>query len=257
MSYVLCLLVLLSIFSSYVLAAPKYQLCTDQQTQKLIHQFKLNIIKEKDSYNTYTSCLNLNKNQQIIAISQPIIVNKNEGYAEYDLQLYLIDAYTHQILHHYIDQIGLGSDAAVLNQIKFDINAYSTVKDKNMIGLKIFHEHLGEMSFNFQNLYLFNISKKQGIQLILENFMTNFQGNNRPSTCDGKGISTQYQVYITPTTTLSYGLNDLILKENLNRQETQTKNCKTKTIKKQRSHHLKFNGKQYQFQHLEFLDYGI
>ncbi|MEK7739567.1 MAG: hypothetical protein AAB326_06000, partial [Pseudomonadota bacterium] len=55
----------------------------------------------------------------------------------------------------------------------------------------------------------------------------------------------------------SHGLADIQLTEKTERITLNEKNCSTHRIVKRQRHIMKFDGKKYRFEHLNFLDFGI
>ncbi|WP_234623011.1 hypothetical protein [Acinetobacter guillouiae] len=69
-----------------------YSNCSETQTQQLIQKFNLNTQQNLDvRYPVFQTCLTISKHQQIIAISNPVAMQSD--FADYDLNLYLIDTH--------------------------------------------------------------------------------------------------------------------------------------------------------------------
>nr|WP_234623010.1 hypothetical protein [Acinetobacter guillouiae] len=111
------------------------------------------------------------------------------------------------------------------------------------------------MYYTIRELKLFQINAAK-VQLVLDNFMTNFSGGNTPSRCE-TDVQTETQILLNPLKQQSHGLADIQLTEKSERITLDEKNCKTHRIVKKQSHIMKFDGKKYRFKHLNFLDFGI
>ena len=237
--------------------AAAYSLCSEQRTADLILKFKLSPQSVHESYPSYTSCIVLADQKQLLAITQPVDIQE-EGSADYDLNLYLIDPAGHQIIKHYTETYSTSSDAHIFEGIQFDPNAYSRSEHHQMVGLSYQHGHLGGDSYTLKELKLFELNAHHDIRLVLNNFRTDFEGGSRPySQCDGGGMYTRSKILLIPQNTLSHGLNDFKLKETVDREETDPNTCKVHKTTQHKTHQLQFNGEKYLFEHLDFLDFGI
>ncbi len=236
-------------------ALPQYQLCSEQQTQQLIKQFSLKQIQSSEEYPSYSSCLTLNAQQKLIAISNP--VHTQSDYADYDLNLYLIDAQKQQILKKYKESQSTASDGAHFENMQFDSNPFSISNAKQLIGLRFQHGHLGSDSFTIKELKLFELDTQNNMRLVLSNFRTDFEGGTRPNSKCQDSLYTNSKVLLIPQKSTTNGLNDFKIKENVFRQEPNKNSCKVKKINQSKIHYMRFDGKKYRFEHLNFLDYGI
>lgn len=236
-------------------ALPQYQLCSKQQKVQLIKQFSLKQIQSSEEYPSYSSCVVLNAQQKLIAISNPI--HTESDYADYDLNLYLIDTQKQQILKKYKESQSTASDAAHFENMQFDTNPFSTSNAKQLIGLRFQHGHLGSDSFTIKELKLFELDTQNNMRLVLDSFRTDFEGETRPHFKCQDGLYTNSKVLLIPQQSTTNGLNDFKIKETVFRQEPNENSCKVKKINKSKTHYMRFDGKKYDFKHLNFLDYGI
>ena len=69
--------------------AESYQSCSEEQTSQIIQQFKFDQLNKFKKYaESKTSCLNIDENTQLLAMSNPITqLDEDEG-GEFDLQLF-------------------------------------------------------------------------------------------------------------------------------------------------------------------------
>lgn len=231
-----------------------YSQCTETQTQQLLDQFKL--ISPQHNYTrypTFETCIKLDQNQQFIAISQPR--HMPSGYADYSLDLYLIDNTSEKILNHYHYPMKISSDIVQFENLQFDIHHFSTDNATPVIGLTLTYKHLGRIDITTREIKLFKINNHQ-LQLVLDQFMTNYSASERPSMCENnKQIETQ--ILLHRLNQNSHGLADIQLTEKTERITLDEKNCSTHRIVKKQRHIMKFDGKEYRFKHLKFLDFGI
>ena len=257
--YFCCIAICIFIFLPFSYAQQKniqnnYSRCSETQTLQLIDKLKLISPEQRDTrYPTFERCIKLDQNRQLIAISQPL--HMPSGYADYDLNLYLIDTASSKILNHYTYPKTISSDASQFENLKFDINPYSKTPHTHVIGLALTYGHSGGMYYTIRELKLFQINAAK-VQLVLDNFMTNFSGGNTPSRCE-TDVQTETQILLNPLKQQSHGLADIQLTEKSERITLDEKNCKTHRIVKKQSHIMKFDGKKYRFKHLNFLDFGI
>jgi hypothetical protein len=176
-------------------------------------------------------------------------------FADYDLNLYLIDTSSSKILNHYTYPKTISSDASQFENLKFDINPYSKTPHTHVIGLALTYGHLGIIDYTIREIKLFKISNQQ-MQLVLDRFRTNYSASERPSICENNA-QTETQILLHPLKQQSHGLADIQLTEKSERITLDEKNCKTHRIVKKQSHIMKFDGKKYRFKQLKFLDFGI
>lgn len=231
-----------------------YSRCSETQTQQLVNKLKAISPQQKDTrYPTFESCINLDQNRQLIAMSQPI--HMPSGYADYNLDLYLIDNTSEKILNHYHYPMKITSDIGQYENLQFDIHRFSTDNATPVIGLALTHRHLGRTDITIREIKFFKINNHQ-LHLVLDKFMTNYSASERPSMCENnKQIETQ--ILLHPLKQNSHGLADLQLTEKTERITLDEKNCSTQRIVKKQRHIMKFDGKTYRFKHLKFLDVGI
>jgi hypothetical protein len=231
-----------------------YSRCTEPQTKQLIQKFNLNTQQNLDPlYPVFQTCLTIRKHQQIIAISNPVPMQS--GFADYNLNLYLIDPASSKILNHYTYPKIISSDAGQFENLKFDIHHFSTDNATPVIGLALTYGHLGRIYYTIREIKLFKISNQQ-MQLVLDKFMTNYSAGERPSICENNA-QTETQILLHPLKQNSHGLADIQLTEKTERITLNEKNCSTQRIVKKQRHIMKFDGKKYRFEHLNFLDFGI
>ena len=245
----------LSCIPTSAFALPQYQLCSQQQKLQLIKQFSLKQILNNEEYPSYSSCVALNAQQKLIAISNPL--HTESDYADYDLSLYLIDNQNQRILKKYKDIHSIDSDAAHFENMQFDSNPFSTSNAKQLIGLRFQHGHLGSDSFTIKELTLFELDTKNNIRKVLGGFRTDFEGGTRPNFKCQDGLYTHSKVLLIPQQSTTNGMNDFKIKESVFRQEPNENSCKVKKINRSKTHYMRFDGKKYDFKHLNFLDYGI
>jgi hypothetical protein len=257
--YFCCIAVYVSMFSSLSYAQQTnvqstYSRCAETQSQQLIDKLKLISQQQRDTrYPTFESCIKLDQNQQLVAISQPL--HMPSGYADYNLDLYLIDNTSEKILNHYHYPMKISSDIGQYENLQFDIHRFSTDNATPVIGLALTYRHLGRIDITIREIKLFKITNHQ-LQLVLDKFMTNYSGNERPSMCENNK-QTETQILLHPLKQSSHGLADIQLTEKAERIELNEENCSTQRIMKKQRHIMKFDGKKYRFEHLKFLDFGI
>jgi len=252
--YLYCMILLAFLYTQPTHAQNFYSNCSETLTQQLIQKFNLNTQQNLDvRYPVFQTCLTISKHQQIIAISNPVAMQSD--FADYDLNLYLIDTASSKILNHYTYPKTISSDTSQFENLKFDINPYSKTPHTHVIGLALTYGHSGGMYYTIRELKLFQINAAK-VQLVLDNFMTNFSGGNTPSRCE-TDVQTETQILLNPLKQQSHGLADIQLTEKSERITLDEKNCKTHRIVKKQNHIMKFDGKKYHFKHLNFLDFGI
>jgi len=257
--YFCCIAICIFIFLPFSYAQQKniqnnYSRCSETQTLQLIDKLKLISPEQRDTrYPTFERCIKLDQNRQLIAISQPL--HMPSGYADYDLNLYLIDNASEKILNHYHYPMKISSDNHQFENLKFDINPYSKTPHTHVIGLALTYGHLGRIDYTISEIKLFKISNQQ-MQLVLDKFMTNYSAGERPSLCENNA-QTETQILLHPLKQNSHGLADIQLTEKTERITLNEKNCSTHRIAKKQRHIMKFDGKKYRFEHLNFLDFGI
>lgn len=240
--------------------AEAYTRCNADLEKQLIQQYKL-IPQNRFTADTpsKTSCLDLDaaKTQQILAVSNPI--SEDDQVQTFDLKLYYIDTLQQQLLHHYEYQDSINSDANVFEEIKLDINPYSTAKDAHVIGLAVQSGHLGGISHTQRELKLFKVSQKHPFQLILDNFLTDFQAAEHPLPSCPEAASSSLKRSLILLNSKSQGIQDIRIHEKLTRRFlVDEQSCRLKSINKQQNLIMKFNKQQYRFKQLKlYEDYGI
>ncbi len=231
-----------------------YSRCSQTQTQQLLDQLNLISSQHSDTrYPTFETCIELDQNLQLIAVSQPLPLSS--GYPDYDLNLYLIDNTSEKILNHYHYPMTITSDIGQYENLQFDIHHFSTDYATPVIGLALTYKHLGRIDITIREIKLFKIDNRQ-LQLVLDKFMTNYSGSERPSMCENNQ-QIEAQILLHPLKQNSHGLADIQLTEKTERITLDEKNCSTHRIVKKQRHIMKFDGKEYRFKHLKFLDFGI
>ncbi|WP_303577046.1 hypothetical protein [Acinetobacter guillouiae] len=252
--YLYCMILLAFLYTQPTHAQNLYSNCSETLTQQLIQKFNLNTQQNLDArYPVFQTCLTISKHQQIIAISNPVAMQSD--FADYDLNLYLIDTASSKILNHYTYPKTISADASQFENLKFDINPYAKTPHTHVIGLALTYGHLGRIDYTIREIKLFKISNQQ-MQLVLDKFMTNYSAGERPSLCENNA-QTETQILLNPLKQQNHGLADIQLTEKSERITLDEKNCKTHRIVKKQSHIMKFDGKKYRFKHLNFLDFGI
>lgn len=233
-------------------ASNKYTAYSDSQLTSLNSLVPL-ITEEFSNDKKYQSCLLLDPEKQtfLVAKSKQLLVDKDENGNEiggtYDLTLYLIDGLKQKILKQKLVADNISSDALHFDGIELDTTPFSTLPNKNVVGLLQKFSHSGGISHGNDDLYLLKIDGTT-ITPIGAITTNEYVGMNWDDICRDKGY---HQSNVKRTLILSNqitnGLQDIVVKTTKTNEQTTDIGCnETKNVwRKQQV--IKFDDKQYRF----------
>lgn len=253
--YLLLTLSFTGCLSSATFAQTPYSLCSNEQQQKLIQQFNLHSTGNKTNPSEgFISCLNLNPKHktQLLAISRPIHPLDENGDGNFDLKLYWVDAIKNKILQSYQSPEIIVSDADYYENLYFDVNAFSTLAQTHVVGLKVRHSHRGGFSYSDDSLSLFKVGTS-GIQNVLSGLRTQESGYETIGPCLADNAQSDVKRILVLGQKTHFGLQDIVLKETKDQTLTDYRTCRTTQKQDQQQQTLKFNGQTYQFESHDLL----
>lgn len=133
------------ICSSALYAQEHYQRCSEIEINQLINissiqKMHLSQKAVDRSHPDFQDCLIINLKHALLALSQ---ASDNAG--NYQLDLFLIQRKTQKLIQHYHHPEMLIPQTRLEN-IKFDLNAYSNIQNQHVISLAFNNIHIGGVS---------------------------------------------------------------------------------------------------------------
>lgn len=179
----------------------------------------------------------------------------SDNAGNYQLDLFLIQRRKQKLIQHYHHPEILIPQTRLQN-IKFDVNAFSNIQNQHVIGLAFNDIHIGGVNSSTRTLQLFHVQPTQPITWVLQDFITDQSASSAPYQCDDAQHSELKRKFIL-LRSKTHGLADLRINENIENIHVDMQNCHVKTIQQKQSKILKFDGKKYYFKAKNLLQIDI
>lgn len=242
----------------------KYTPCSDTQIDMVKNLLNLTFEEAYFSgIHDYHSCVVINADKQTLLMvnSNKIAIDKDENGEEssstYDLTAYLVDARQQKLLGKKVLSKDIISDALHFDGIELDTTPFSTLPNKNVVGLLQKHSHIGGISHGNDDLQLLKLdgTNIRPIGIIMVN---EYVGTNWDDDCGSKG---NHDNHVKNTLILSKtthnGLQDINVKSHKVNEGVAGKSCKPFKHTWQKQQTVKFDGNQYNFSHVALENDGV
>lgn len=118
-----------------------------------------------------------------------------------------------------------------MQNVKFDVNAFSNIQDQHVIGLAFNDIHIGGVNSSTRTLQLFHVQPTQPIAWVLQDFITDQSASSAPYQCDDAQRSEFKRKFIL-LRSKTHGLADLRINENIENIHVDMQNCHVKNNRK-------------------------
>lgn len=243
----------ISIFLIFLLGSTEttaqiYQHCSSADIQKLQRLFS-----DNNSANTnkpvFQDCIQLQHSRRLLALSSNAtdVIQDNAG--NYDLNLYLIDKGTFQVLKVFKSPKGIVPTTR-LDNVQFDLTPYA--KDQDLVGIALKQSHIGGIHSSRRLLYLYAIQTDSKILAVLNGLMTNYNSSTQSACDDWNTEELKRTLHISNQTHKGFPI--FLIKESSISSHYNHKNCKASAEHDQGRYQLKFDGKEFPIQHIKKTD---